>query len=151
MNSSKYVIFGMGDEQFAVNIEQVDSIERVSEMTKVPQAPNFMQGFTDLRGEVISVVDLKALLDIGTVDLSKDPRLITAQIENLKNALLVDEAKEVLDLESDIVEESPKMVGGVKKEYIQGVARLEDRLIIIMNMNNVLNVNEIEQIKAANE
>jgi len=151
MNSSKYVIFGMGDEQFAVNIEQVDSIERVSEMTKVPQAPHFMQGFTDLRGEVISVVDLKALLDIGTVDLSKDPRLIIAQIENLKIALLVDEAKEVLDLESDIVEESPKMVGGVKKEYIQGVARLEDRLIIIMNMNNVLNVNEIEQIKAANE
>ncbi len=151
MNSSKYVIFGMGDEQFAVNIEQVDSIERVSEMTKVPQAPHFMQGFTDLRGEVISVVDLKALLDIGTVDLSKDPRLIIAQIENLKIALLVDEAKEVLDLESDIVEEPPKMVGGVKKEYIQGVARLEDRLIIIMNMNNVLNVNEIEQIKAANE
>src|SRR5690625_279807 len=149
MNSSKFVVFGMDDEQFAVNIEQVDSIERVGEITKVPQAPHFMQGFTELRSEVISVVDLKALLDIGTVDLSKDPRLIIAQIDDLKVALLVDEAKEVLDLDSDIVEKPPKMIGGVKKEYIQGVARLEDQLIIIMNMNNVINVDEIEQIKKA--
>lgn len=138
----------MGEEQFAVNIEQVDSIERLTEMTKVPQAPAFMRGFTELRGEVISIVDLKQLLEIGTVDLTKDPRIIIVQLEDLKIGLLVDEAKEVIDIEEGLIEEPPKMVGQVKKEYIQGVARLGERLIILMNMNNVLLESEVEQIKA---
>lgn len=138
----------MGEEQFAVNIEQVDSIERLTEMTKVPQAPEFMRGFTELRGEVISIVDLKQLLEIGTVDLTKDPRIIIVQLEDLKIGLLVDEAKEVIDIEEGLIEEPPKMVGQVKKEYIQGVARLGERLIILMNMNNVLLESEVEQIKA---
>lgn len=138
----------MGEEQFAVNIEQVDSIERLTEMTKVPQAPAFMRGFTELRGEVISIVDLKQLLEIGTVDLTKDPRIIIVQLEDLKIGLLVDEAKEVIDIEEGLIEEPPKMVGQVKKEYIQGVARLGERLIILMDMNNVLLESEVEQIKA---
>jgi len=138
----------MGEEQFAVNIEQVDSIERLTEMTKVPQAPEFMRGFTELRGEVISIVDLKQLLEIGTVDLTKDPRIIIVQLEDLKIGLLVDEAKEVIDIEEGLIEEPPKMVGQVKKEYIQGVARLGERLIILMDMNNVLLESEVEQIKA---
>lgn len=138
----------MGEEQFAVNIEQVDSIERLTEMTKVPQAPEFMRGFTELRGEIISIVDLKQLLEIGTVDLTKDPRIIIVQLEDLKIGLLVDEAKEVIDIEEGLIEEPPKMVGQVKKEYIQGVARLGERLIILMDMNNVLLESEVEQIKA---
>src|SRR5690606_39704846 len=103
---------------------------------------------TELRGEVISIVDLKQLLEIGTVDLTKDPRIIIVQLEDLKIGLLVDEAKEVIDIEEGLIEEPPKMVGQVKKEYIQGVARLGERLIILMDMNNVLLESEVEQIKA---
>ncbi|MGM8215413.1 chemotaxis protein CheW [Bacillaceae bacterium W0354] len=146
--NSKYIVFRMRDEQFAVNIDQVDAIERVSDFTKVPQAPDFMKGIVELRGDIISVVDLRQLLDIGETDLNHDPRIIIVNVQDLKIGLLVDEAKEVIDLDDSIIEEPPKMIGGVKKEYIHGVARLEDRLLIVMNLMNVLQMSDVEQIKA---
>ncbi|TFB22782.1 chemotaxis protein CheW [Filobacillus milosensis] len=139
----------MRDEHFGVPIDQVQSIEKVTSFTKVPQAPDYVKGIVELRGEVTTVVDLRHLLEIGETEDSSETRILIVQVEGLKMGLLVDEAKEVIDVNDDSVEDPPQMVGGVEKEYIMGVSKQDDRLLILVHLHKVLDVEQIEEMKEA--
>ncbi|GEL78207.1 chemotaxis protein CheW [Tenuibacillus multivorans] len=147
----KNVVFRMRDEHFGVPIDQVQSIEKVTEFTKVPQAPNYIKGIVELRGEVTTVVDLRHLLDVGQTEHTSEARILIVQVEGLRIGLLVDEAKEVIDIDPNSVEQPPQMVGGVKKEYITGVAKHDDRLLILVHLKKVLDVEQIEEVREAVE
>ncbi|WP_267195382.1 chemotaxis protein CheW [Filobacillus milosensis] len=143
------MVFRMRDEHFGVPIDQVQSIEKVTSFTKVPQAPDYVKGIVELRGEVTTVVDLRHLLEIGETEDSSETRILIVQVEGLKMGLLVDEAKEVIDVNDDSVEDPPQMVGGVEKEYIMGVSKQDDRLLILVHLHKVLDVEQIEEMKEA--
>ncbi|RPF53383.1 purine-binding chemotaxis protein CheW [Aquisalibacillus elongatus] len=147
----KYVVFRMRDEYFGVPIHQVQAIEKVTDFTKVPQAPEYVKGITELRGEVTTVIDLRSLLNIGQTDTESEARILIVHVEGLRIGLMVDEAKEVVDLDEETIEQPPQMVGGVKEEYIQGVSKQQDRLLILVNLQKVLNVEQLEQVKEAVE
>jgi purine-binding chemotaxis protein CheW len=146
MTVQKVIIFRLKDELYGVPVEQVVSIERWESVTRVPNAPSFIKGIINLRGEILPVIDLQQRFGLGVSEQTEESRLVIAQIEEIKLGLIVDEAKDVIDLDSDSVDPSPETASGKTGTYIFGVAKQEDHLLILLNMEKVLRDDHLEAI-----
>lgn len=142
----QYVVFRLREEYFGVPIEQVHAIEKIPELTKIPQAPTYVSGMAELRGEVTTVIDLRKLLGIGEIN-HEHARALIVDIQGLRLGIMVDEAREVLNLDPSTIEDPPQMIGGIEKEYISGVSKQNERLLIVMNLEKVLNIKQVEEVK----
>lgn len=136
------VTFRVGEEEFSVSILKVQEIIRMSEITKVPRSPDFVEGVINLRGKVIPVIDLRKRFGLPTAERDNDTRTIVVDCEGKVVGLIVDSVTEVLRLSKNTVEPPPDIVGGVDSEYISGVGKLEDRLVILLDIDKVLSVGE---------
>lgn len=145
----KVILFKLGNETYGVPIDQVVSIERVQSLTRVPNVADFVAGIMNLRGLIVPVLDMRKRFDMGAVEHSKDSRIIIVEIEEMTVGLMVDAAKEVLDISKENIEQTPDIVGGPEAEYINGVAKMDnDELLILLNLKRVLNNEEIEEMKS---
>ncbi len=145
--SIKVIVFKMADQFFGVDVGQVMSIERVSDITSVPQTISFVKGIINLRGVVTPVIDLRERLGLPTQQYAAESRLIVVRNNNQDIALIVDAANDVMDIEGNTIESPPDVIGGVKATYLYGVAKLKDRLLVLLNLNQILNENEIQQVQ----
>lgn len=144
------VTFNIGREEFSVDILKVQEIIRIMEITRVPRSPEFVEGVINLRGKVIPVVDLRKRFGLSNAERGKDTRIIVVESTGKTVGLIVDSVSEVLRLPADTVEPPPEMIGSVDSEYIDGVGKLEDRLIILLNLDKVLTPKERQAISAMN-
>ena len=140
--------FKIGKELFGVDIASVKEIVRVPEIVKVPDTPDFVEGVINLRGKIVSVVDLKKRFRLGKVDRSKTSRVLVVEMSGKIIGLLVDAASEVLRLPADSIEPPPDMISGIGIEYITGVGKMGERIIILLDIKKVLNHGEWQQIAA---
>ena len=131
------VSFVVGDEEFAVPILSVQEINRMMQITRVPQSPEFVEGVINLRGKIIPVIDLRKRFDMGELNQTSDARIIVIEVENRVIGFTVDRVNEVLRINSDIVEPPPSICSGVDTDYIQGVGKLQDRLLIMLNLEKL--------------
>lgn len=145
------VTFRVGDEDFSVPILKVQEIIRMSEITKVPRSPDFVEGVINLRGKVIPVIDLRKRFGLEVTEKTNETRTIVVDCEGKVVGLIVDSVSEVLRLSQSTVEPPPDIVGGVDSEYISGVGKLNDRLVILLDIDKVLSMNEISQIDEMDE
>lgn len=136
------VSFKLREEEFGVNILQVQEIIRMQEITNVPNAPNFVEGVINLRGRVIPIVDLRKRFGLEAKEHSKATRIIVVMIDQVTVGLIVDEVSEVLRIPEDTVEPPPPIVAGIEADYIKGVGKLEDRLLILLDLNKILSQEE---------
>ncbi|TAN40885.1 MAG: chemotaxis protein CheW [Nitrospirae bacterium] len=143
LNKNQVVRFIVGKESFGVDIASVHEIVTVPEITRVPDAPDFLEGVINLRGKIVSVVDLRKRLRINGTDRHKKNRILVTEIDKKVVGLIVDEVSEVLRLNPDNIEPPPEMMNSVGAEYITGVGKLEDKIIILLDMAKVLNHGEI--------
>jgi purine-binding chemotaxis protein CheW len=132
------VSFHIGDEEFAVDILNIQGINRMVEVTKVPNAPEYVEGIINLRGSVIPILDLRRRLGMPARDYDKDTRFIVVEIHNKVLGFIVDSVNEVLRINSNITEPPPPMVSGIDSEFITAVGKLDDRLLILLNIEKVL-------------
>lgn len=132
------VSFNLGDEEYGVDILKVQEINRMVHVTRVPRAPEFVEGVINLRGKVIPIVDLRKRFGLQAKAHDKNTRIIVVDIEGRTVGLIVDGVSEVLRLGMDTIEPPPSMVAGVDAEYIWGVGKLEDRLLILLDLAKVL-------------
>lgn len=139
----KAVIFQLKDEEYGVDVQQVQSIERMLHITRVPKMPDFVKGVINLRGVVTPIIDLKERFSIETTDYTESTRIIIVQVEDKEVGLIVDSANDVIDIPTDKIEQPPEVVGRIESDYIRGVAKLEERLLILLNLNKVLNSEEL--------
>ncbi|WKB34849.1 chemotaxis protein CheW [Terrilactibacillus sp. S3-3] len=146
----KVILFKLGNETYGVPIDQVISIERVQSLTRVPNVADFVvAGIMNLRGLIVPVLDMRRRFNMGVVEQSKDSRIIIVEMEEMTVGLMVDAAKEVLDISKGNIEQTPDIVGGPEVEYIKGVAKMDnDELLILLNLKRVLNNEEIEEMKS---
>lgn len=144
---TKYIVFKLKEEIYGVPVEQVRSIERIQSITRVPGAPTFVQGVINLRGVVLPVIELRKRLNFESEEYTDNTRIIIVNVDDVEVGLIVDSARDVIDIPDDQVEAAPEIVGGVEAEYIRGVAKLDSNLLIILNLDKVLNPDEIEEIK----
>jgi purine-binding chemotaxis protein CheW len=130
--------FFLGREEYGVDVRLVQEIIRVSEITQVPRAPEFIKGVINLRGRIIPVVDLKRKLGLGDVDVARQSRIVVVKIKERLIGLLVDGASQVLKVPVSTIEAAPDEVTEIDTTAIRGVAKLTGRLIILMDLNKTL-------------
>lgn len=145
------VVFGIGKEYYGVSIDAVHEIVRVPEITAVPDAPEFLEGVINLRGRIIPVVDLRKRLKIGRSERTKSSRVLITENNGRMIGILVDFVSEVRKLAGESVEPPPEMIAAVGIEYITGVAKVEDRLIIFLDMKKILSIDDIKKLRTAAE
>jgi len=144
----KVIVFNLGSEQYGVEVDKVKTIERMMPMTRVPKTPKFVKGVINLRGVVVPVIDLRGRFGLEETAYTGDTRIIIVNAENLEVGLIVDSANDVIDIDSDNIVDPPEVVGGVKAKYLRGVAKLADgRLLVMLNLSEVLNKSEIMQLE----
>ncbi|MEM8835204.1 MAG: chemotaxis protein CheW [Planctomycetota bacterium] len=141
------VTFVVGTEEFAIPILSVQEINRMMQITRVPQSPPFVEGVINLRGRIIPVVDLRKRFNATTSDESvNDNRIVVVEVGGQRViGFTVDRVNEVLRIPSDIVEPPPAMVSGVDSEYVEAVGKLEDRLLILLNLTRLFTDTELDQ------
>jgi len=141
------VTFHADQEEFAVGIVDVREINRMMEITRVPHAPDFVEGVVNLRGQVIPVVDLRKRFGLPPAQRDKNTRIVVVELGDKIVGFLVDSVSEVLRVPSSLVEPPPAIVGGVDREYIEGVVKLEDRLLILLDLRRLLNRGEAQELE----
>lgn len=140
------VTFSIGDEEFGVDILKVQEIIRTMEITKVPRAPAFVEGVINLRGKVIPIVDLRKRFGLAAREHDKHTRIIVIEINNMIVGFVVDSVSEVLRIPASTVEPPPPVVAGLESEYISGVGKLEDRLLILLDLDRLLSTDEEKEL-----
>ena len=130
--------FVLDKEEYGVDVRQVQEIRRVGEITAVPRAPEFVRGVINLRGRILPVLDLKRKLNLGEVEVERAARIVVVRTRGRMLGLLVDGASQVLKVPISRVEPPPEEVVERGGDYIRAVAKLDDRLIILIDLERIL-------------
>jgi purine-binding chemotaxis protein CheW len=136
------VTFRMDGEEFGIDIMNVKEIIRMMEVTKVPNAPEFVDGVINLRGSVVPVIDLRKRFGMPGKEKDKNTRINVVELDGAVVGFVVDSVSEVMRIPSDTVEPPPAVVAGVQSEYISGVGKLDDRLLILLDLHKLLSPEE---------
>ncbi len=145
LNEIQLVTFMLGDEEYGVPISQIQEIDRVSKITKVPKAASFVEGITNLRGEVIPVLDTRQRFDLKTKDSDDRTRVIIVELGGVKTGLIVDSVREVLSLaRSDIAPPPEAIHSGVDQQFISGIGKVDSgkRMVVLLDVEKILSKSE---------
>jgi len=146
------VIFELSTENFGIDIASVEGIVKLQEITKIPQAPAYMEGITNHRGSVLPVIDLHKRFGMSAHEQDNETRIVVANVGNLKIGMIVSAVSEVLTIDDSVIEPPPPMISNVNSEFITGVAKIDKRLVILLDLAKVLSADEKKQaVKIAAE
>jgi len=141
------VSFKIGAEEFGIEILKVNEINRMMSITKVPNAPSFVDGVVNLRGRVIPVINLRTKLSLPRIEYDRNSRIIVVELNNKTIGFIVDEVSEVLRIPVSITEKPPEMVSGINAAFITAIGKLEDRLLILLDLEKILGESEGMELK----
>lgn len=142
--------FVIGEELFGVDILTVQEIIREATITPIPDAPDFLEGVINLRGSIIPVIDLRKRLKlVAAEDLDPDIWIIILTVEGRMTGFVVDRVTKVLNVPKESIKPPPDIVvAGLKSQYIQGVCKMDQHLLILLNFSRILMVDEIKKLKS---
>src|ERR1022692_1149941 len=148
--AGKYLTFQLGKEEFAVQVLHVREIMGVQEITAVPQMPYHVKGVLNLRGKVIPVVDLRLKFGLQEIEYTQRTCIIVAQIESqngkLMIGIIVDGVSEVLTLQAADIEDTPDFGNGVETPYILGMAKIKNKVKILLDISMVFTAQEVQRL-----
>jgi purine-binding chemotaxis protein CheW len=136
------VSFNIGTEEFGIDILKVQEINRMVDITRVPRAPEFVEGIINLRGKVIPIIDVRKRFNMELAQHDKNTRIVVVDIDSQVMGMVVDSVSEVLRIPASTIEPTPEVVTSLDSEYIRGVAKLEDRLLIYLDLSKILSGEE---------
>ena len=142
------VIFELANEFYGINIAVVESIIKMQAITQLPQTPPYVKGVTNLRGSVLPVIDLRIRFALDTKEDTRQTRIIIVTMGSIKVGVVVDGVSEVLRVSEESIEPLPPMVNSVNSVFLKGIVRLENRLIILLELGKVLDLNEQQTLEA---
>ncbi len=134
----KFVTFSLGAEEYALPISQVQEINRVVDITRVPNSPEHVMGVINLRGKIVPVIELKHRLKLGETQVDKDSRIVVVEYGPRILGMMVDRVSQVLNIASEQIESAPEEVIQVHENYIKGVGKIEDRMVILLNLEQIV-------------
>lgn len=143
------VAFQLDKEIYGVDIATVHEIIRMQEITRIPRAPSFIEGVINLRGKVIPVLDLRKRFNLPNGQYTDKTRIVVVEIPPHTVGLIVDAVSEVLRLPVEAIEPPSPVIANVDVEYLRGVGKLADRLIILLDLEKVLTKDEKTELAAA--
>ena len=136
------VTFRVGGEEFGLDVFAVHEILRYQEPTPMPRAPEFVEGVLDVRGLLIPVVDLRRRFETPTVEYGEDTRIILVDFNAERLGLVVDSVTEVLRAPETAVSPPPAYIRGLAAEFVRGIVRVGDRLVVLMDLDRILSSEE---------
>lgn len=139
---NQLVVFKLAQEHYGVDISVVDGIVKMQPVTHVPGAPAFIEGITNLRGEILPVIDLRKRFGLPAGEVTKDTRIVNVVIDGIKVGLIVDSVSEVLRVAEDNIEPPSPLITSIDAAFIAAIAKVGARLIILLDMNKVLSRSE---------
>jgi purine-binding chemotaxis protein CheW len=139
---TQIVVFELGAEHFGVEISRVESIIKMQAITRLPHTPDFIEGITNLRGKVLPVMDLRKRFGLPPQQADKNSRIIVVNLDQTEVGMIVDEVSEVLTVPEGAVEAAPEITTSVNSTFITGIAKLDPRLVILLDLQRVLSQRE---------
>ncbi|MDA3129253.1 chemotaxis protein CheW [Aliibacillus thermotolerans] len=134
----KVIVFQLKDEEYAIEVDYVTSIEKMQKITRIPGVPSYIKGVMNLRGVIIPVVDLRSRFQLEEIDYEENTRILVLNKDGDEIGFIVDGANDVIDISSTDIEPTPEVVGGVKEEYLRGVVKMGDRLFTLLHLEKIL-------------
>lgn len=148
--SQRFLTMTLGQEIFAIDIFSVREILDYTDITRIPQTPDFMRGVVNVRGSAVPVVDLKMKFGLGQVERTLNTRIVIVEIrrEDTVSVMgaLADSVKEVLELETERIDPPPRMGAAVRADFIRGIGKHGDRFILILDVDKVFSTDEIQDL-----
>lgn len=127
--------FRLGKEEYAIEISTVQEINRMTEITKVPNSPPYIEGVLNLRGRIIPAVNLRKKFVLPEKDFDRHTRIMVVDVAGTMVGLIVDAVSEVLRILPETIEPAPELAAGVNSKYIKGVGKINNRLIILLDLD----------------
>ena len=129
--------FRLGGEEYAIDISAVQEINRMTEVTKVPNSPPYIEGVLNLRGRIIPAVNLRKKFGLPEREYDRHTRIMVVDVEGTMVGLIVDAVSEVLRISPETIEPAPEMSAGVNSKYIRGVGKVNGRLVILLDLERL--------------
>lgn len=147
MAEKQYVIFKLSGEEYGVEINHVQEITEYKKATKVPNVPNFVEGIINLRGNITPIISLKKKFNLVESEIKENNRIIIINLKNKQVGFIVDDASQVLTMDEKHIENPPEILTGIDRQYIIGIGKMEEKIIIMLDLEKILTEEEKEEIK----
>lgn len=148
---TQLISFMVGKEEYGLEILTVKEVIRIREITRIPKAPVFVKGIINLRGDVIPIIDLREKFGLEIQEYTTMTRVIIVEVDGKSIGMVVDSVSQVIRIEKDQVEPPPPLIGGISAEYLRGVGKIGEKLIIMLNIDKILTVDEKIDLKKMEE
>lgn len=143
----QFVKFTVGDEEFGVEISKVREIIKLQEMLKVPNTPPYIEGLMNLRGKVLTIYNLRKRLGMQDKEFDENCKIITVFHNDLLVGFTVDVVNEIVRVDEENIDDTPPSVPGIDKKFLSKVVKINDKLMLILDLTNVLSLDEETEIK----
>ena len=134
----QYIVFKLNEQLYGISIQNVQIIEKIKSIMRVPKVPNCVKGVMNLRGEIIPVISLRDQFHLDEKENTDKTRIIIVKLEDAMVGLIVDEVKEVIEIENNQVEVVQNIQGKMKTSHILGVGKVEENIVTLLNLTNII-------------
>lgn len=145
----KFIVFVLGEEEFGIEIKSIVEILKSQKICVLPRLPDFISGVITVRGDVIPLIDMRRRL--GTKSLPKKERIIVVRLDAEKVGLIVDDIREITGFLKDEIVNPPSVFKGLSAEYLNGIGKKKDRMVVLLSLKNLLSSEEKIMLKASKE
>ena len=154
-NTTQFLTFSLADDIFAIDVIKAKEVLDFAEVTQVPQTPDYMLGVINLRGSVVPVVDMRRKFKMEIADRTRNSCIVVVEVdvdgEPVTVGALVDSVREVIDLDPAQIEPPPRIGTKLNTEFIKGMGNLDDRFVIILDIDKVFSVDDLMMAKTLTE
>ena len=141
-DTQQMIIFDIGNEKFGIKITRVHEIIRMKEITELPDSSEYFAGIVNRRGDIVSVVDLRKRFGLQEIEETDNTRIIIIDFQDKDVGLIVDGVSEVLHIDQNEIDDPPQSMVGIKDDYLQGIVKVNEDIVIILDLDNLLDSKE---------
>ena len=147
IHEGKYLTFVLGSEEYGIEIIKVREIIGIMDITTVPQTPDYMKGVINLRGKVIPIIDLRLKFSMQEEEHTQETCVIVVEVNNTQIGIVVDSVSEVQDINGSEIEEPPDLGQGIDTNFIIGMGKVKEKIIILLDIEKVLTTEDLDMAK----
>jgi purine-binding chemotaxis protein CheW len=145
---SQYLTFQLASETYGVPLHQVQEIRTYTPTTRMPNAPDYVLGVVNLRGSIIAMVDLRTRLNMPAMGEDEQTIVVVANIRNQTCGLRADAVSDVVSIPADQIQDAPKVTAADQQAFIAGLAQVQDRVFILLDLERVIDTDEVMSLAA---
>ncbi|WP_297203856.1 chemotaxis protein CheW [uncultured Brachyspira sp.] len=144
-DSTNLVTFRLGSGEYAIDIMQAKEIIKMEKITLIPNAPDFVEGVINLRGNIIPIIDLKKRFNLEEIEGDKNTGIIIVKIEDVDMGIIIDSISKVVSIANSDIQPPPPMLSGIGQKYIKGVGKLEDKLLVVLDLEKLFTTDDDDE------